>query len=478
MCGIWCCYHPDKECKCNPEILNKIKHRGPDQQDFIKNKEFCMGFTHLIINGLSRQPFRYKDIVLVCNGEIFNYKYLANKYQIEIKEGDSDCSILPELFSKTSIEEFCNVLDGEFAIIAINKSGIFAFRDSYGVRPLFVSEDSFASEAKALTGNVKQFPPGTFMHNGVYTKFQKFSNIVPDLEYSFITSTIRELLTESVNKRLISDKPIGSLLSGGLDSSLIVSLLSRKIANLNTFSIGLKDSEDLVNARIVSKFCKTIHHEIIISDQEYLSAIPYVIRDIESYDVTTVRASVGNWLLGKYVRENTDIKVLLNGDGSDELFGGYLYMNRAPSDEEFDKECKLLLENIHYFDGLRSDRCISSHGLEPRTPYLDKDLVDFVLSIPIKYRKTEVQKDILRVSFGGYLPNAILNRKKEAFSDGMSKNVPWKSIVNEEEHYRQIYNTFYSADLIPFKWMPKWSPETKDPSAKTLDSYKCPVEKL
>jgi len=280
---------------------------------------------------------------------------------------------------------------------------------------------------------------------------------------------VRKLLLDSVYDRLLSDKPIGALLSGGLDSSLIVALLSAYIPKINTFSIGLADSEDLRHARIVADHLKTTHHEIIITPQEYLDAIPHVIKDIESYDVTTVRASVGNWLVGRYIRKNTDIKVVFNGDGSDEVFGGYKYFQKAPSDEAFMDECMRRVNDICYFDGLRSDRCMAAHGLEARTPYLDRKFVDAMFNMPVHLKRTVLEKELLRNSFWGYLPEKILYRKKEAFSDGMSQNVPWSSIVNEEVYYRDIYDSYFKVDLIPYKWMPLWSPEANDPSAKTLN---------
>jgi asparagine synthase (glutamine-hydrolysing) len=163
--------------------------------------------------------------------------------------------------------------------------------------------------------------------------------------------------------------------------------------------------------------------------------------------------------------------VVFNGDGSDEIGGGYRYFQKAPSNVEFENECVRLLEDISYFDVLRSDRCISAHGLEPRTPYLDKQFVSTWLSIPTSLRRTKLEKQILRHAFVGYLPSVILYRKKEAFSDGMSQNVPWKSIPNEEAYYKELYDKYYSQELVPYKWMPKWSPETTDPSAKTLNIY-------
>jgi len=465
MCGIWC-YFNGTSLK-SPE--KNLKHRGPDDTNSITTPTFSMGFTHLAINGKAVQPFYEDDLALVCNGEIYNYRELATLYNIPIKEGDSDCSILPALFRKcTTVDEFCRVLDGEFSIIIVDRGVLTVVRDPFGVRPLFENRNSFASEAKAFEGMCRQFPPGMYLQHGLYTRYHTLPRSLPTMEYDIAVSTVRSELLRAVQKRTISDKPIGALLSGGLDSSLVVAILSKSIPNLKTFSIGLADSEDLKYAAIVAKHCRTNHHQITITEKQYQDAIPLVISAIESADVTTVRASVGNWLLGKYIKANTNIKVVLNGDGSDEVCGGYKYFKRSPSMQAFDTECRRLLGDIHFFDGLRSDRCISAHGLEPRTPYLDKGFVDAVLSVPIEYRFTTIEKALLRNAFRGYLPDNVLYRRKEAFSDGMSQNVPWKTIPNEEAYYKQIYDSMYPAGLVPYKWMPRWCPETSDPSAKTI----------
>jgi asparagine synthase (glutamine-hydrolysing) len=329
-------------------------------------------------------------------------------------------------------------------------------------------------------------------------------------------------------------------LSGGLDSSLITALvnefhLTSGLPTLETYSIGLAGSEDLRNARIVADYLGTNHHEIILTEDDFLNAIPDVIRDIESYDTTTVRASIGNWLLGKYIKSNSDAKVIFNGDGSDELCGGYLYMHKAPDNIEFDRESKRLLKDIHMFDVLRSDKSISSHGLEPRTPFLDRAWVQFYLSIPMNIRNHnqhgQCEKFLLRNAFSkdnfknskgdALLPDEILWRRKEAFSDGVSKhsrslyqiiqeycdrkfkkdeykdydasyqdnesiiesicklNDTMGNIRNhlvpkttEQFYYRKLYETYYSGtgDLIPYFWMPRYV-IAKDASARTLDIY-------
>ena len=330
--------------------------------------------------------------------------------------------------------------------------------------------------------------------------------------FGYYIKKIRKNFEKAVKKRVeTSDRPIACLLSGGLDSSLVCSIVSKYIKTpLKTFSIGLADSEDLKYARKVASFLGTDHSEIVVTEKDFFDVIPEVIKTIESYDTTTVRASAGNYLLGKYIKEHSECKVIFNGDGSDELAGGYLYFHKAPDMYEFDKECRRLLHNIHCYDVLRSDRCISVHGLEPRTPFLDRSWVDFYLSIPIEYRchttMNKCEKFLIRKAFEGYLPDEVLWRKKEAFSDGVSGlQKSWyqiiqehidelpkeetskmhefiqiecnkthnKPITNEQKYYRYLFEKNYKSceKVIPYFWMPKYV-EATDSSARTLDVYK------
>lgn len=329
-------------------------------------------------------------------------------------------------------------------------------------------------------------------------------------------------LNEAVKKRVMGtcERPIACLLSGGLDSSLITALVNKYYTGkLETYSIGMAGSEDLIRAKQVANYLNTKHTEIILTKEEFFNAIPETIRAIESYDTTTVRASVGNYLIGKYISENSSAKVIFNGDGSDELTGGYLYFLKAPNDIEFDKECRRLLRNIHYFDVLRSDKSISSNGLEPRTPFLDREFVEYYLSIPISIRNPMsessyiinpriCEKYLLRQAFSivepSLLPNDIIWRTKEAFSDGVSGDEgSWFEIIDkeiakqniddiaytnnqkislskinkpstrEQQYYRDIYDKEYpnTAYVVPYFWMPKYV-EASDSSARTLDIYK------
>jgi asparagine synthase (glutamine-hydrolysing) len=309
----------------------------------------------------------------------------------------------------------------------------------------------------------------------------------------------------------MSDRPVGCLLSGGLDSSLISALVARefKINNkgqLNTFSIGIKGSTDLIYAKKVAEHIGSFHHSIELTEEEFLDAIPEVIYNIESYDTTTVRASTGNYLIGKYIKENTDITVVFNGDGSDEQ-SGYLYLANAPSPDDFKNECVRLLKEIHYYDVLRSDRSLSSNfSLETRAPFLDTDFVDYYMSIPSEakmYGNGKIEKFLIRSAFDNddLLPKDVLWRRKEAFSDGCSSNErSWHKIIQEfvdtqipdeiyvtrkdkyvfnkpqlkeSYYYRKIFESYYPgrSNMIPHFWLPKWNGNQQDPSARELKKY-------
>jgi asparagine synthase (glutamine-hydrolysing) len=510
MCGIWGIFgYEFPPIETIQKCIETLSARGPEYFTIQEIAGSIMGFTRLAINGLAlrgNQPISAHGWTIICNGEIYNYKELASKWDIDLPENCSDCEILPYLFSRLNPTEIFRALDGVFAIMAINEESnkIIIGRDPYGVRPLFIANEKnfnvISSEIKGLvtiSGNIHVFEPGTWKeyYGNKLINSQKYHHI-PWIKNPVCDSmeTSKYLLKTSfekaIEKRLLSERPIGALLSGGLDSSLVCAVLSKFLRvrgkPLHTFSIGMAGSTDLKCARIVADYIESRHHEIIMTKQDFFDAIPEVIRSIESYDTTTVRASVGNWLIAKYIRENTDIKVVFNGDGSDEIGGGYLYFARAPSDEEFESEIERLLKDIHMFDVLRSDRCMAAHGLEPRTPFLDKQFVSIWRSIPTNYLRDVEEKYILRASFIGYLPREILWRKKEAFSDGVSSaEEPWHASINkyaiekgyqsEKDMYKQIFIQNYGVKclhVIPYMWMPKWSPETSDPSARTLSIYK------
>jgi len=544
MCGIFgLLNYKNKEIILDDieQMSNAGKHRGPESSNLIfnvNNKDIVLGFHRLAINGLSAvsdQPFDIDNCVLICNGEIYNYKKLYSDLNI-IPKTNSDCEVIIYLYRKYGIENTVQMLDGVFSFILhdnINDK-IYIARDPYGVRPLFkykLNSNSdiygFASELKQLyalqynyeEGIIEQFSPGTYAVYGIsvnkyelekekcYNTFNFATlDIVEKENWELYYNLIRNKFEEAVKKRVeTTERPIACLLSGGLDSSLVTSLVKKYYngPQLETYSIGLEGAEDLKYAKQVSEFLNTKHTEIIVSETDFFNAIPEVIEKIESYDTTTVRASVGNYLIGKYIRAHSDAKVIFNGDGSDELCGGYLYMHYAPNALEFDLECKRLLNEICYFDVLRSDRSISTNGLEPRTPFLDRGWVEVYLSIPKEVRFHALyklpEKYLLRKAFdtGGYLPDNILWRTKEAFSDGVSSlDRSWYNIIDEnvkkiqgtftihdithinkpttlEQHYyRDIFDTLYLGcdTVIPHFWMPRFV-DAKDASARTLKVY-------
>ena len=555
MCGIWACIGFCNEIIDNPDhCIKQLKARGPEQT-MRKDLSGCiLGFTRLAINGLNpggMQPMTNGRLWWMCNGEIYNWKQLSTTYGITGKSG-SDCEILGHLYQKIVIDEgadpaaFFSMLDGVYAIIIVDTllNTMTIARDPYGIRPLFFGSRfsllgnqiipisiCFASEMKALWPIVQcsaQFIPGTCqtydMKTLMLTKTTRhhfiqglknplYSPSVPTGLESACTA-LRTALELAVKKRMLAERPVAALLSGGLDSSLIAALVAKELkANggpvLKTFSIGMVGSQDLLYAKKVADWIGSDHHEIVMTPAQFLNAIPNVISVIETYDTTTVRASVGNWLVAREVARQSNCKVVFNGDGSDEVFGSYLYFNNAPHDAAYEEEVSRLLSEIHVYDVLRSDRCISANGLEPRTPFLDKQFVAVARSIatewlrPIKGVKAE--KWILRRAFddGVTLPHEVLWRRKEAFSDGVSsQEKSWFQIIQEyadglmtegwEEKAKQIYPNltpvtaeqfFYrfhfeanygkasSHSILSHFWMPKWSPGVTDPSATVLSLY-------
>ena len=584
MCGIFALLNSDKIpiTTINNEFL-KGQGRGPEFSKLDNSyMKMTLGFHRLAINGLnneSNQPLVIDDVVLICNGEIYNYKQLYKYMGVQPTTG-SDCEVIIHLYIKYGIEQTLSMLDGVYAFILydnrINESlnnKVYIARDPLGVRPLYYLKNNiqfewfplygFASELKCLERfyntnaihySIEQFKPGSycvFNHGNLVDsnwelELENVPFYIPTFSYSWrinnetenilvddMYSRVSSYLISAVNKRcLTTERPIACLLSGGLDSSLIAALVNNfynynHLPNkLETYSIGLEGSEDLKYARIVADYLETNHTEIIVTEKEMFEAIPDVIKAIESYDTTSVRASIGNYLLGKYIAANSQAKVIFNGDGSDELLGGYLYMNNCPDDIEFDKETRRLLKDIHLFDVLRSDKSISSHGLEPRTPFLDRSFVNTVLSIPAYFRNHKniktindtyniydknklpyegIEKFLLRFSFseGNFadyndrqiLPSEILWRKKEAFSDGVSNrgrslyqilqeyiaiymnveeqtDIYKPSIETEKKYYKKLFDKFYPLcdHIVPYFWMPKYTDAT-DPSARTLAIY-------
>jgi asparagine synthase (glutamine-hydrolysing) len=514
MCGILTVYCKNDE-KNMVEINNAyemLDNRGPDSGKIITTPH-VFGFRRLAISDQTEkgmQPFTIDGISLLCNGEIFNHKKLEEEEQIKCNSL-SDCECILHLYKKYGFYRTISKLCGDFAIIIVDGSHMYFCRDRIGVRPLFMGRTksgnlALASYARALVDYciwVKPVPPGLghyYLHTdevklSTYS-YPKYNSLIPEIK---LLSDIRKTLIQSVKDRIMSDRPIGCLLSGGLDSSLIVSILCKLIGseNVRTYSIGIEGSEDLRHARLVADALGTKHHEVNFTPEEGIAAIPEVIKDLESYDITTIRASVGMWLLAKWISKNTKDVVLMSGEGSDELFCGYLYFHYAPDNKALQYESLRLVKNLYNYDVLRADRCVSSHGLELRVPFLDKNMVDLCLVIDpeIKSPRNGIEKYILRSSFSeNYIPDEILWRKKDGMSDGISgKGKKWyehiqdfvKDIIKDDiydkdkypsreaQYYRTLYNQIFPNYQPDYDyWLPKWVNHNGNPSGRILEVFK------
>lgn len=490
-----------------------LTSRGPDYTSLISNKNEIIGFKRLSIMDVSNkgnQPFVSGENKLVCNGEIYNYKSLINKHDISCQSG-SDCESILHLYNKFGLEKTVGLLSGDFAFVIVTPTGVEFGRDRIGVRPLFYGftnsgNIAFASLAKSLTKfcqEVKPVLPGWGSYNSRTKElvFNKYELVISEDITLNLFKTIERELVLSVKSRLMSDRPVACMLSGGLDSSLITSILCKLIGpdKVNTYSIGMEGSQDLKYAKKVAEFLGTNHTEVLFTPEAGFEAIPYIINDLESYDITTIRASVGMWLLSKYISENTKDIVILSGEGADELFCGYLYFHYAPSPEELNIESKRLVEDLHIYDVLRADRCVSSHGLELRVPFLDRKIVSMCLGMSgeLKKPRNGVEKFILRKSFtNNYLPEEVLWRRKDGFSDGVSGNTgkKWYQQIQEfvdelitDEEFKQYSQTFPNKEALYYKkvydeifptyqpvydyWLPKWVDHKGDPSGRELNVF-------
>jgi asparagine synthase (glutamine-hydrolysing) len=521
MCGIIALF-PEDSGEYSPDIVTGVikafkhlKNRGPDCGSLVFRDKEILGFRRLSIIDQSikgEQPFYSEKSRLLCNGEIYNHKLLKKDYDIQCYS-DSDCECILHLYDRFGFANTLNQLSGDYAIIISTDNNVYFARDPIGVRPLFYgyTKDggfALASYARALTefcSEVMQLRPGWGKYDRTFKKLELFSHnhtpyitkyIVNDLE-----KTVRTTLVNSVRSRLMSDRPVGCLLSGGLDSSLITSILCKLTdpSKVRTYSIGMKGSQDLKHARIVAEKLGTRHTEVVFTAEEGFEAIPHVIRDLESYDITTIRASVAMWLLAKYISDKTEDIVLLSGEGADELFCGYLYFHYAPDPETLAKESLRLVNQLYLYDVLRADRCVSSHGLELRVPFLDKEMVKLCLSLTGELRKPHenLEKFLLRKSFSsGYLPDEVLWRRKDGMSDAVSGNSgkKWfeqiqdfvdqkvtdvefkdkgKSFPSKEAYYyKSIYNKIFPTYQPVYEyWLPKWVDCGGDPSGRILEVF-------
>ena len=521
MCSIMG-YKGKLQIECFQKGFEKTKSRGPDMSKILPLKEGFLGFHRLAIMGLSEkgmQPFEFEGNYVVCNGEIYGFRKI--KEELENKgykfTSSSDCEILLPLYKEKGVNMF-KELDAEFALIIYDKDkdALVAARDPIGIRPLYYGYDVnndivFASEAKNLVGIVSKifpFPPGHYYEDGKFICYNDITKVesynMQDIET--ICSSIHDLLIEGVKKRLDADAPIGFLLSGGLDSSLVCAI-SQKILNkpIETYAIGMsQDAIDLKYAKQVSEYIGSNHHEIIMTKEEVIASLEEVIEILGTYDITTIRASMGMYLLCKAIHNTSSIRVLLTGEISDELFG-YKYTDFAPNAEEFQKEAIKRVKELHMYDVLRADRCISSNSLEARVPFGDLKFVKYVMAIDPnkKMNRYNMGKYLLRHAFekDKILPENILMRDKAAFSDAVGHSMvdylkEYASLRYSDEEfeerrkkyihatpftkesllYREIFEKYYpgQAEMVVSFWMPNKDWEgcnVDDPSARVLSNY-------
>ena len=524
MCSIMGYLRSDADLKQFKEGFDKTISRGPDDSRIVDTGAGLLGFHRLAIMGLhpeGMQPFCLGKSFAVCNGELYGYEQMKKDLLPDHPfQSGSDCELILPLYKKFGTGMF-NLLDAEFALILYDgDTGSFvAARDPIGIRPLYYGYDKegymvLASEPKnlvALCSKIMPFPPGHYYKDGAFICYHDMTVI--DEKYSAagkddldtICRKIREKLTAGVEKRLVADAKVGFLLSGGLDSSLVCSLAARKSdVPIRTFAIGMdKDAIDLKYAREAAEYIGSDHTEVFMTRDEVIAALPEVIAILGTYDITTIRASMGMYLLCKWIHENTDIRVLLTGEISDELFG-YKYTDFAPSPQAFQEEAQKRIRELHMYDVLRADRCISVNSLEARVPFGDLDFVSYVMSIDPS-KKINIYgkgKYLLRRAFeGDYLPLSILYREKAAFSDAVGHSMVddlkeyasgcytdqeylrgclrydhARPFTKESLLYREIFEQYYpgQAEMITDFWMPNRSWEgcnVTDPSARVLSNY-------
>ena len=501
--------------------FDRTLSRGPDDSRIVDTGKGLLGFHRLAIMGLQpegMQPFRLGSSYVVCNGEIYGFEQIRKELQTKgySFQSGSDCEILLPLYQEYGVEMF-RMLDAEFALILYDgdTKSYIAARDPIGIRPLYYGYDPsgaivFASEPKnlmGLCGKIMPFPPGHYYKDGKFVCYRDVTSVkeVCRDDLDTVCAAIREKLIAGIQKRLVSDAKVGFLLSGGLDSSLVCAV-AQKCSDqpIRTFAIGMsEDAIDLKYAREVADYIGSQHTEVYMTPEEVLDSLKTVIALLGTYDITTIRASMGMYLVCKAIHEQTDIRVLLTGEISDELFG-YKYTDFAPSAEEFQKEAVKRIRELHMYDVLRADRCVSVNSLEARVPFGDLDFVEYVMGIDpeLKRNKYGKGKYLLRHAFeGDYLPHSILYREKAAFSDAVGhsmvdylKDYAERCYTDEEfeekrlaySHarpftkesllYREIFETYYpdqSGMIVDF-WMPNktWKGcDVNDPSARVLANY-------
>ncbi|MGV3696148.1 asparagine synthase B [Flavobacterium sp.] len=483
MCGIVCAFDLKQKAEVlRPKVLEMskiIRHRGPDWSGIFSNEKAIMAHERLAIvdPASGKQPLFTEDksLVLAANGEIYNHRDLRKQFEGKYKfQTESDCEVILALYKEKGVH-FLDEMNGifGFAIYDVEKDEYFIARDHMGIIPLYIGWDQngtfyVASELKALEGyctKIQLFPPGHYMSSkdGEFVQWYKREwtefDAVKDNETSI--AELKRGLEAAVHRQLMSDVPYGVLLSGGLDSS-ITSAIAKKYAQkriesgdtvdawypqLHSFAVGLEGSPDLAAARKVADHLGTIHHEIKFTIQEGLDAVRDVIYNIETYDVTTIRASTPMYLMARVIK-SMGIKMVLSGEGSDELFGGYLYFHKAPNAREFHEETVRKLSKLHMYDCLRANKSLAAWGIEGRVPFLDKEFMDVAMRINPQDKMINgerMEKWVIRKAFEDMLPESVAWRQKEQFSDGVGYS--WidtlKEMVAEAVSDEQLANAKY-----------------------------------
>ncbi len=523
MCAIlgYCGRHASYDVM--KKALEKTATRGPDDSRILNTGNGYLGFNRLAIMDLSdagMQPFTRNGNAVVCNGEIYDFRELKADLEQDgyTFESGSDCELLLPLWEKYGTGMF-RLLDAEFAMILYDRASdsYIAARDPIGIRPLYYGKDRdgillFASEPKNLVGicdEIKPFPPGHYYQDGRFVCYRNMASVsyTTDGTLEEITGKIKELLVSGVRKRLDSDAPLGFLLSGGLDSSLVCGIAAKIMPGkrLRTWSIGMDtDAIDLKYAREVAEYIGSEHHEVIITKQDVLDALEPVIAALGTWDITTIRASIGMYLVCKAIHETSDVRVLLTGEISDELFG-YKYTDFAPDAEAFQEEAEKRIREIHMYDVLRADRCIAVNSLEARVPFGDLAFADYVMHLDPKRKMNRygIGKYLLRRAFeeDDLIPHSILMREKAAFSDAVGHSLKddiceyAETLYSDEEFrercgkytfaepftkesllYRELFEKYYPghAAMVADFWMPNRSwpgCDVNDPSARVLSNY-------
>ncbi|KAF2516913.1 asparagine synthase B [Flavobacterium salilacus subsp. salilacus] len=524
MCGILAIIGKGKDEALVKQLSKRMSHRGPDESDLhITEKGHILSHERLSIIDIDggKQPIQgTKQVWMVHNGEIYNHQQLRETVlKNHTFRTNSDSEVIVHLYEEFGYD-FCNKLDGMFAFVVINGDDYIAGRDPLGVKPLYYGLDErgriyFASEMKVIADQCQTFstfPPGHYYTPK--TGFVKYyrpqwedaSKAVEEVDYT----AIRQVLTDAVAKRLMSDVPLGVLLSGGLDSSLITSiaakLMKEKGEQLHSFSIGLDaQAPDVVAARNVAEFLGTEHHEVFFTIQEGVEILDKLIWHLETYDVTSIRASTPMYFLSQAIAEE-GVKVVLSGEGADEIFGGYLYFRNAPTPADFQKETIERVQKLFTADLLRADKSTMAHGLEARVPFLDKAFLELAITIQPEEKQPKsyngIEKYILRKAFDTpeqpYLPENVLWRQKEQFSDGVGykwidaliayceqqvsdaefesaeERFPYNTPATKEAYfYRSVFAKHFpqlSAAQTVRKWIPKWQANT-DPSGRANEAH-------